>query len=124
MLGKLDEAVYKPSDQFSSRYGHAFHILMTQMSATKGLKIFGERAENAIVEEFKQLVHTENVFEPKMFNSLTAKQRHLALRAITLIKEKRDGKVKEELLLMVAHKETIFRLNRQHHQPCQLKHYY
>ena len=64
------------------------------MSATKGLKMFGERAENAIVEEFKQLVHTENVFEPKMFNSLTTKQRYLALRAITLIKEKRDGKVK------------------------------
>ena len=94
MLGEMEESVYKPNDQFSSKYGHAFHILMTQMSATRGMKLFGERAENAIVEEFKQLVHTENVFEPKMFNSLTPKQRHLALRAITLIKEKRDGKVK------------------------------
>ena len=93
MLGKLDDAVYTPSDQFSSRYGHVFHILMTQMSATKWLKMFGERAENATLEELKQLVHIENVFEPKICNSLTAKQRNLALRAITLIKEKRDGKV-------------------------------
>lgn len=94
MLGDLEESIFKPSDQFESRYGHAFHILMTHISANRGLKISGELAENTIVDEFKPLVHTENVFEPKMFNILTPKQRYLALRAITLIKEKRDGKVK------------------------------
>lgn len=94
LYGDFQESVFKPNDQFISKYGHAFHILMTQMFATKGLKLFDERTKSAIVDEFKQLVHTEDVFDPKLFNSLTAKQRHLALRTITLIKEKRDGNIK------------------------------
>ena len=36
------EEAYKPSDQFSTRYGNVFHILMIHISTEKGLKLFGE----------------------------------------------------------------------------------
>ena len=63
------------------------------MSARKGLKFYGERAADVIVTEFKQL-HDQEVFEPIKWNSLTSLQRKGVLRAITLIKEKRSGKIK------------------------------
>ena len=55
------------------------------MSATRGLNIYGERVEYAIVDEFKELVYTANVIHPLMFKTLTFKQRKLALNAITLV---------------------------------------
>lgn len=85
LVGDHKNVIYKLSDHFSRRYGHAFHILMTKMSATMRLKLFGERAEMAIIEEFKQLVNSKNRFEQKMLNSLTTKQLHLVLCAITLV---------------------------------------
>ena len=63
---------------------------MTEIPATKGLRLFGKWSEKAIIKEFKQLAYTENVFEPK--------QRHLALRAIIFVKEKQDGKVKSRTI--------------------------
>ena len=84
---------HKPQDRFSHRYGYALHVIMTQMSAKKGLRKFGERAADAIVKEFQQL-HDKAVFKPRIFESLSGEDRKKALRAITLISEKRDGKIK------------------------------
>jgi hypothetical protein len=84
-----------PSDphDFNNRYGYAFHVMMTQMSAKKGLKLHGVKAAEAIVAEFQQL-HDKQVFMPRQYNSLTPEQRRKSLRAITLVTEKRSGKIK------------------------------
>lgn len=78
---------------FHHKYGYAAHIMVQQMSAKKGLKLFGERAAAAIVKECKQL-HDKQVFIPISFDKLTSAQRIRALRAITLIAEKRSGDIK------------------------------
>ena len=78
---------------FHHQYGYAAHIMVQQMSAKKGLKLFGERAAAAIVKECKQL-HDKQVFIPISFDKLTSAQRIRALRAITLIAEKRSGDIK------------------------------
>ena len=78
---------------FNNRYGYAFHVMMTQMSAKKGLKLHGKKAAEAIVAEFQQL-HDKQVFLPRTYDSLTPEQRRRSLRAITLVTEKRSGKIK------------------------------
>ena len=66
---------------------------MTQMSAEKGFKVFGERAVDALMKEFAQLDDMDT-FKPLDAKSLTADQRQMALRLINLIKEKRDKSLK------------------------------
>jgi hypothetical protein len=68
-------------------------ILMTQMTAKKGIKEYGDRAISAIVKEYDQL-DKKNAFEPRFATSLTTEERMRALRSITLIKEKRSGIIK------------------------------
>ena len=84
----------RPKDGFGTRYGYAAHMLFLQMSAKKGLKLFGERASDAIKAEFEQLIHGKKVFIPIMMSSLSREERRKALRAITLIDHKRSGQVK------------------------------
>lgn len=48
--------------------------MVQQMSAQKGLKLFGERAAAAIVKECRQL-HDKKVFIPIRFDELTKEQR-------------------------------------------------
>ena len=69
------------------------HRCFTQMSAKRGIAVFGEKAIVAIFKEFKQL-HDKGVFKPIHHNELTAAQKRKALREITKIKEKRCGKIK------------------------------
>ena len=64
-----------------------------QMSARKGIKLFGDRAVQAIMEEYKQLNMME-VFDRIDPSSLSKEQKYKALRAITLIKEKKCGAMK------------------------------
>jgi hypothetical protein len=65
---------HRPQDAFAHRYGFALHVMMTQMSAKKGLQLFGEKAADAIVKEFKQL-HDKEVFIPRLYNSITPEER-------------------------------------------------
>jgi hypothetical protein len=69
------------------------HVMMTQMSAKKGLQLFSEKVADSIVKEFKQL-HNKEVFIPQLYNSITPEGRKKALRAITLIKAKKNGDIK------------------------------
>ena len=68
-------------------------ICMTQMSAKKGIKKHGDVAINAILKEYAQL-HDLDVFKPRHKNDLSEDQLKECLRLITLIKEKRCGKIK------------------------------
>ena len=90
-------------EAYRTVFGHAFldkvnlvrattRILLNQMTAKKGIKEFGDRAIAAIVKEFGQL-DQKGVFDPVYKSDLTNEQVDQALRSITLIKEKRCGKV-------------------------------
>ena len=68
-------------------------FMLTQMTATAGIKKHGQRAIEAPMNEFLQL-HNKDVFEPMHAHKLTNDQKRRALRAINLIKEKRCGKLK------------------------------
>lgn len=83
------------SDPVSDLQNHilATGLIFNQMSAKKGIKLHGEKAITAIVQEFKQL-DDKTAFKPREMMGLTEEQREQALRSITLIKEKRCGRIK------------------------------
>ena len=66
---------------------------MTQMSAKKGIRMFGEKALEAMAKEYAQLDQL-TVFTPRDSGELDYEQRRNSLNIIDLIKEKRCGKIK------------------------------
>jgi hypothetical protein len=84
--------VQSPFD-YTNRYGYAAHVMMVQVSAKKGLQLFGEQAAMAIITEFRQL-HDKSVFKLVSMQSVLINDQKKALRAITLVQEKRCGKIK------------------------------
>ncbi len=68
-------------------------FILTQMTATAGIRKHGSRAVDALFQELCQL-DDKKVFKPINANNLTRGQKREALRAINLIKEKRCGKLK------------------------------
>jgi len=74
-------------------FSTAVGICFNQMTASKGIKLFGATAVAAMFKEYKQLDDLE-VLGRLNPESLTHEQKHNALRAVNLIKIKRDGKVK------------------------------
>jgi len=64
-----------------------------QVSVKEGIKRFGESAINAVLAEFGQL-NDQKIFDPKFAHELSGKQKREALNLITLVKEKRCGKIK------------------------------
>ena len=77
--------------------GH-FNVLLNQMTYRAGVKEFGELAVTAMIKELSHNLHGKDVIEGKHFHELTPEQRKQALRAIGLIKRKRDGTVKGRLV--------------------------
>ena len=70
-----------------------FRHVMTQMSAKAAIRKHGKAAEDAMIAEFAQMEDL-NVYEPVHAHLLTREQKRRALRAITLVKEKRCGRLK------------------------------
>ena len=66
---------------------------MHQMTAQAGIKKHGRAAEAALMNEFAQLEKLD-VYESVDPSTLTHEQRKGAIRAINLLKEKRDGTLK------------------------------
>ena len=81
--------------QYDKIYGsdYQFSLVMTQMSARKGIKQFGKKAIEALATEWKQLDDL-SIFKGRTFESLMAQERKQALRTVQLIKQKKDGKIK------------------------------
>jgi hypothetical protein len=71
----------------------AVGMVFNQMGAKAGVKRYGEEAIQAIVAECKQL-DDKKAFKPRNRKDLTKLERKRALRAITLVKEKRCGRIK------------------------------
>jgi hypothetical protein len=89
----LQQAADKMDESLDNIYQFIFGRIMTQMTATAGIKKHGQAAVDALLQEFCQL-DSKNVFEPLDASTLTASQKREALRAVNLIKEKRSGKLK------------------------------
>ena len=87
----LQVAKYDAADKKTPQY--IFGHVMTQMTATAGIKKHGQRAIDALLKEFCQL-DDKSVFAAVDANGLSLAQKAAALRAINLIKEKRDGELK------------------------------
>ena len=69
------------------------HVCMNQMTAKRGIRKHGQVAIDAILKEYTQLDDLE-VFKGIHKDTLTKEQVSKTLRLITLIKEKRCGKIK------------------------------
>ncbi len=78
-----------PGDMFS----YIFGFMMTQMTASQGIRKHGQKAVDALFSEFCQL-DDRTVFDPIDATTLSHQQKKAALRAINLIKEKRSGVLK------------------------------
>jgi hypothetical protein len=74
-------------------YRIAVNVMFTQMTATKGIKMFGEKAIAVMFKEYNQL-NDMTVFGRTDPDALTSSQKKGALRAVNLIKEKRCGRLK------------------------------
>ena len=68
-------------------------VCFNQMTANKGIKLFGEKAIAAMFKEYKQL-NDLSVLGRLDPTTLSSEQKKKSLRAINLIKEKRCGKIK------------------------------
>ena len=64
-----------------------------QVSAQEGIKRHGDEAIAAVLKEFTQL-NDKQVFKPRIASELTYEERKQSLNLITMVKEKRDGKIK------------------------------
>ena len=76
----------------------AVDVVFTQMTAKRGIKLFGEKAVAAMVKEFTQLdkgaFPGNPVVGPIDPTILTQEDKIRAMEAVNLIKEKRCGKIK------------------------------
>ena len=90
MLQQAADSMHEsPNDIYKYICGH----IMTQMTATAGIKKHGQAAVDALLQEFCQL-DDKDVFDSIDASTLTTGQKREALRAVNLIKEKRSGKLK------------------------------
>ena len=89
----LQQAADKMDESLNDINKYIFGHIMTQMTATAGIKKHGQAAVDALLQEFSQL-DSKTVFEPLDAFTLTASQKRESLRAVNLIKEKRSGKLK------------------------------
>jgi Reverse transcriptase (RNA-dependent DNA polymerase) len=88
----LDENTFTPT-QMQSVHKAITGLMFTQMSAHKGIKKHGQAALDALRKEFLQF-RALDVLEPLDAFTLTDEQKTESLRAISVIKEKRDGSLK------------------------------
>ena len=71
----------------------AILLVTEQFNVNKGLKVFKEKGEEAVLAELQQL-HDRKVLNPKKWHELTYQQRKMALQYLMFLKEKRSGKIK------------------------------
>jgi len=69
------------------------HVMLNQVGIREGLKMFGEKGNNALLKELNQL-HERDALLPKKKEDMTHDERKKALRYLMFLKEKRDGTIK------------------------------
>jgi hypothetical protein len=74
-------------------YDMQVNLMTEQMTAKKGLKLFGHKGAEAIVSEMHQL-HYRKTVKPVFANQMTREDKRAALRYLMFLKQKRCGKIK------------------------------
>ena len=69
-------------------------LISEQMSAMKGLKLFGQAGLDGIKKELEQLVY-QKVMHSKEQQGLTREQKHVMLKYLMFLKQKQCGCSKE-----------------------------
>jgi hypothetical protein len=87
-----DEIVIGPRD-CSHEHNILENVVMTQHWIEKGLKIFGQDGENAVISEMQQL-HDMECIEPRKGAMLTREEKQAALNYLMFLKKKRCGRIK------------------------------
>ena len=67
--------------------------MLNQVGIREGLKMFGEKGNNALLKELNQL-HERDALLPKKKEDMTQDERKKALRYLMFLKEKRDRTTK------------------------------
>jgi len=80
--------------------------MLTQMNVKQGLLLFGEKGNEAISKELKQL-HEKGAITPVQWSDMSIEERRKALWYLMFLKEKRDGTIKREDVLTDNHRENI-----------------
>ena len=68
-------------------------MLIHQYNLKKGIELFGDKAEDAVMKELQQ-IHDMDVYVPMDPKELLYEERAKALSAMLFITEKRDGRIK------------------------------
>ena len=79
--------IRKPTYGQGNRFDYETNILLLQMSAKKGLEQYGERADAALLKEYKHFV-------PVWFNCLSPDERKKTLNVISLTEKQRAENIK------------------------------
>ena len=82
-----------PTHLLGKGFEDEFIFLTAQMSAKKGLKIFGQPGADAIIAELQQL-HYRRVVKPRFRSDMTTEEKRAALHYLMYLKQKRCGKIK------------------------------
>jgi len=69
------------------------HIMFTQMNVRQGLLTFGDKGNEAISKELKQL-HDKRAITPVQHSDMTTEEKRKVLRYLMFLKENRDGTIK------------------------------
>ena len=73
--------------------------MSVHMSASRGLKMIGERAVTTLFRKYKQF-HDMDIFDRVQIDDMSPGLKNKALKTIKIIKGKRNGDIKGEHVLM------------------------
>ena len=78
-------------------YLHHHYFIFTTLSVKRGIKDYGDKARQAIIDELSQMLK-KGVFRPVHYHQLSDQERSRVLRSIMFLKLKRDGRLKGRLV--------------------------
>ena len=82
-----------PTHLLGQGFEDEFMFLTAQMSAKKGLNMFGQMGADAIIAELQQ-IHYRKVVKPILAKNLSWEERRSALHYLMYLKQKRCGRIK------------------------------
>ena len=88
-------------------------LLTPQMSAKRGLKVFGERGALAVMKELDQIIQRK-VMRGRRAGELSRQEKENALKYLMFLKEKRCGRLRAEVVRTVESSDFGRQKMRQH----------
>ena len=108
--GNVTKINLKGNDMFQRAVGYMITQMpkldnFAQVSVKEGIKQHGDKADETMIKEFSQL-SDKNYFKPISVNMLNKQDKDDALNLITMIKQKRCGKIKGRVCVDGRKKQT------------------